>query len=407
MVAYVRRAGSTAVAAALALSLPLVVPQSTAASGSAGPNLTCVSPDPCLEWDNSARGSGLIGTSAKGTGVVGQTKAGGTTSHTGVNGRDISTTNFRNSGVLGTSSLGNGVEGRAGIPVSHPFGDGVLGASTLQNGVQGQILGNHTGPVAGVYGQDLTADSAGAGVRGESTDGNGVRGLSTNANGVQGVSSNLNASGVYGENEVNGGFGVAGRSVADGFGVMADNPVNGAIYPALYVHQGPAGSCLCPEILVNNNSADAMTLDTAGNMVILGTLTQNGSLRVTTATNGGRKVVAYAPRDAQPAIEDSGEAQLVEGQAVVRLDPTFASSIDARSPYLVFVTPDGSTSGGLYVSSKTVTGFTVRENGAGRSSVVFDYRIVAKPYGASAPRLPLYEPPHYPKLHLPTAWHRN
>ena len=407
MLAHVRRASVAAVTAGLALVLPLTVPQSTAASGGAAPNLTCTSPDPCLEWDNTGKGSGLIGTSARGVGVVGQTRGGGTTSHAGVAGHDLSSSDFRNSGVLGTTNVGSGVSGLAGTPVSVGSGDGIFGASTLQNGVHGQIEGNHPGPVSGVLGEDLTADSFGAGVSGASNDGSGVSGVSTNGNGVQGKSSNMAASGVYGENEVNGGFGVAGRNVADGYGVMADNPVSGAIYPALYVHQGPAGGCLCAEIVVNNSSTDVMTLDTAGNMVITGTLTQNGALRVATQTSSGHKIVAYAPRAAQPAIEDFGEAQLVGGQAQVRLDPAFASTIDPRSPYLVFVTADGATSGSLYVSSKTASGFTVRENGAGRSSVVFDYRIVAKPYGASAPRLPLYEPPHNAHVRLPAAWHEK
>jgi len=407
MASSLRRAGMSALSVALALAIPMVVPQSTQASGGTVlPASTCSSTAPCLEWDNLSRGAGLIGTSKKGNGVIGQTKAPSSLSGAGVEGVDTSTTNFRNYGVLGTSLLGNGVTGYAGSPLVHPSGDGVFGASTVRNGVEGEIEGS-SGALSAVFGDDQTGVAGNSGVRGASSAGNGVSGFSTNGNGVQGLTLNAAASGVYGENDATGGYGIAGRNTADGFGVLADNPSSTGNYPALYVHQSHGSLCPCLEILVNNSAFDPMTLDTDGNMVLLGTLTQNGFARTTMPTNSGRKVVAYAPSAAQPAIEDFGEAQLVDGQASVRLDATFASTIDPRAPYLVFITPDGATTGGLYVSSKTATGFTVRENGNGRSSIVFDYRIVAKPYGASAPRLPIYAPPHFPKVHLPAAWHER
>jgi hypothetical protein len=79
-------------------------------------------------------------------------------------------------------------------------------------------------------------------------------------------------------------------------------------------------------------------------------------------------------------VEDFGEGQLVSGRAYVRLDPTFARTISTSSPYLTFITPVGD-SRGLYVTDRTPQGFEVHENGGGRSSLAFDYRIVAKPYG--------------------------
>jgi len=52
----------------------------------------------------------------------------------------------------------------------------------------------------------------------------------------------------------------------------------------------------------------------------------------------------------------------------------------------VFVTPEGD-SRGLY-TQQTSDGFQVRENGGGRSSLTFDYRIIAKPLDMKATRLP-------------------
>jgi len=59
----------------------------------------------------------------------------------------------------------------------------------------------------------------------------------------------------------------------------------------------------------------------------------------------------------------------------------------------------------LCVVQRTMSGFVVQENMNGHSSVPFSYRIAAKPYGSTAPRLPLATMPgHFgrvvPKVHL-------
>ena len=77
---------------------------------------------------------------------------------------------------------------------------------------------------------------------------------------------------------------------------------------------------------------------------------------------------------------------LSAGSASVVLDPTFASSIDMRTPYRVFITPDGDTHG-LFVALKTARGFIVRETEGGRSSIAFDYRILATAQGQVGKRM--------------------
>jgi hypothetical protein len=96
----------------------------------------------------------------------------------------------------------------------------------------------------------------------------------------------------------------------------------------------------------------------------------------------------YTPRTSLPTMEDVGEAQLVAGTAYVRIDPAFANVIDRRASYLVFITPEGD-SNSLYVTNKTPAGFVVRESHGGRSTLAFQYRIVAKPYDITAARLPM------------------
>ena len=51
------------------------------------------------------------------------------------------------------------------------------------------------------------------------------------------------------------------------------------------------------------------------------------------------------------------------------------------------MTPNGDTNG-LYVAMRTPTGFVVRETRGGRSTLSFDYRIVAHQYGGTGLRLP-------------------
>jgi hypothetical protein len=54
----------------------------------------------------------------------------------------------------------------------------------------------------------------------------------------------------------------------------------------------------------------------------------------------------------------------------------------------VFLTPQGDCNG-LYVAQKSSAGFEVRELRGGRSSLTFDYRIVAKPLHDRSTKLPM------------------
>jgi hypothetical protein len=99
-------------------------------------------------------------------------------------------------------------------------------------------------------------------------------------------------------------------------------------------------------------------------------------------------VKSFNPKTTLPTVEDTGTAQLVAGAAAVRLDPTFAASIDARSGYRVFLTPSGDTRG-LFVAMRTVNGFIVRESQGGHATVSFDYRIVATALGQAGERMAL------------------
>lgn len=97
------------------------------------------------------------------------------------------------------------------------------------------------------------------------------------------------------------------------------------------------------------------------------------------------KRALYAIESPDVVFEDFGSGQLVNGQAVVTIDPLFAETVNLTE-YHVFVTPLGDCNG-LYVNNKTPTSFEVHELGSGTASIAFDYRIVAKRLGYEDIRL--------------------
>jgi hypothetical protein len=83
-------------------------------------------------------------------------------------------------------------------------------------------------------------------------------------------------------------------------------------------------------------------------------------------------------------FEDFGRAHLVHGHARVVLEATFAAVVHTND-YHVFLSPEGETNG-LFVSSRSTTGFEVQEQQRGSSDATFSYRIVAKRKDIEAPR---------------------
>jgi hypothetical protein len=257
---------------------------------------------------------------------------------------------------------GNAIDGVAakGIGLSGSGFTGVYGAGTGSNsaGVYG------TSPDAGVYG----ISNGGYGVWGTSSSSDGVYGISSTGNGVYGYSSSdvggdfeNDATGdaaVYAQNDASGGYLIEAYNSVDFGAFHVDNDGNGYF---------------------------------SGNVEAMGYLTDR-------PTRGGPRVEAFSPESTRATIEDTGTARLKEGEAAVRFDSAFAGTIDAARGYQIFLTPNGETRGWLYVAAKYEGGFIVREAEHGRSSIYFDYRVVAHPYGASDARLPQLSlkppPPH-------------
>jgi|SRR5579862_1363349 len=266
-------------------------------------------------------------------------------------------------GVRGTSNSGIGVVGTSSTGPA-----GVFGSSPATIGVWGNGGKMATG-VSGTSGQGVAVSGTTGGlvaINGSSTDASGgpanqgaVMGTGTAANGVYGNSTGRNAG--YFENSTSGFFTLYAQATAMGG------------YP--FEATAPGGS---------------FYVDGSGNGYFTGSV-QASAFTMAIRMRDGNHVGTYASQATRAQLEDVGTARIVGGRGVVQFDSAFARTIDFRAGYQVFLTPGGDNRG-LYVALKSPGGFEVREAQGGRSTLPFDYRVVARPLGSSGERLPLIRP---------------
>jgi len=291
---------------------------------------------PCESGVNTSSGVGVLGESLRGAGVRG-------------------TSNTNNNGVKGTSDTGYGVLGKAAVTSAVAGFGAKYGAYGTSSGGNIGIWGSGgTGPNAiGVYG----ITSKGFGVVASSDSGKAVQATSNTGPGVLTVSGNATGIGIVGSTTT--GTAVAARGAYVGLEGVSDG---------------------IPLRIVDSAGRVLFAVDSAGNV------SQAGGLSSFARTAGGTTVTAFSPKATLPTVEDTGTAQLVGGSAVVLLDPTFAASIDAKSGYRVLLTPRGDTQG-LFVAAMAADRFIVRESQGGRTTVSFDYRVLAPEFGAARQRM--------------------
>lgn len=172
-------------------------------------------------------------------------------------------------------------------------------------------------------------------------------------------------------------------AAADNSGAWIENATSG--YYTLYVESDASGGGY-PLAAVNTSNGTEFYLDPEADGIFSGYV-EASNYYTDVATRGGPHVGAFASTATRATLEDTGTSRLHDGEAAVRFAPAFARAIDASRGYQVFLTPGGDTRG-LYVSAKYEGGFIVRETEHGRSSIAFDYRVVARPFGASDAMLP-------------------
>jgi hypothetical protein len=216
-------------------------------------------------------------------------------------------------------------------------------------------------------------------------------GSTTRTVGVEGLTDSTIGYGVYGQNvsESSTGGSCSSHFIACQAGVWGDGGTTTANSGVLgTVDDGFAG------FFVNNGSEDTLVAWAesssgspffAGNLAngtncsinSSGDLSCTGSKNAVVPVDGGARTVALSAIESPMNwFEDFGSAQLVNGVAVVSLDPVFIQTVNSELDYKVFPVPNGDCKG-LYITHKTATSFEVRELGGGTSSVAFDYRITA------------------------------
>ncbi len=251
-----------------------------------------------------------------------------------------------------------------------------VGAPTIQG-----YANATTGASWGVYGLTNSSASNAYGVVGYATASTGT------PIGTYGVATGSHAVGVFGQH---GSMSVIGQGFA-GYptGTWGDGGTTaGGIGVFGTTDDGTAG------LFINNSPSLNPTLDVvnrggglASPFIVQGAnggcyVDANGNLNCNGAKNavvpidGGARIVAMSAIEApQNWFEDAGSGQLLNGVAVITLDPDFLQTVNAGTNYKVFPVPNGDCKG-LYVTNKTANSFEVRELGGGTSNVVFDYRIM-------------------------------
>jgi hypothetical protein len=337
-------ASITAAAGILAGGLALRPAFATGGTAIVGPfTITnCSKGSPCKTYNNAGTGAGLQGknTNASGTGagLIGTATSGGY----GVLGQASS-----NNAIMGTSNSGDGVAGNSSSNV------GVSGYSTNWYGVMGQSVSE---PGIDAFSSSSTGLQA--------ASGSGVPIVAISESSAPAIES----------------FGSTGLAY---YGITSSG--NGADIQGTYIGvlgRSPdcSGGTTYPFVATDQHGNNLMFTDCAGNMYI------HGGYGNFSKTRGGNIAMSFTSKVASPTVEDTGTGHLVNGIAMVQLDPAFAHTIDASQAYHVMLTPDGDTRG-LFVASKSPTGFLVREVQGGRGTLDFDYHIYAPALGQAGVRM--------------------
>jgi hypothetical protein len=240
----------------------------------------------------------------------------------------------------------------------------------------------------GAFGGDFETDSEdGAAVRGTATAASGLtsggyfENWSDSGTGVYGYASANSGEtiGVYGKSDSPNGKGVKGRGKVGIFGVTgrgSGKGVKGVARNSTGVNYGVYGK---------TNSPSGYGVYSDGNMKVDGDFVVTGAKSAVVKLDNGEGLRLYAVESSENWFEDFGSSKLEAG-AMVKIDPTFAKTVNTNVDYHVFLTPRGNCQG-LYVTSLGKTCFEVRELNEGKSNISFSYRIVAKRKGFENQRL--------------------
>jgi hypothetical protein len=137
-----------------------------------------------------------------------------------------------------------------------------------------------------------------------------------------------------------------------------------------------------------------------GNVHITGNLTVAGAKNAVVKTKDYGTRALYAVESPGNWFEDFGTGQLVDGIAIIPIEPIFAQTVNLAEGYHVFLTPRCSVFTTMIISASNESSFTVEgiTNTGEESQCAFDYRIIAKRLGYESVRLEEFVEPEPPVL---------
>jgi hypothetical protein len=350
-----------------------------------------------LGLNNNATGIGVYGSSSgnNSNGVSGET--------TGTSGN----------GVLGTASGATAI-GVRGIN-NNATGIGISGSSTGVSGIG--VIGNSTGnTAAGVVGLASGTTSDGVYGEGSGANGSGVFGINTNASGTGVFGSGNNGTALYLTNGSGGAFtgtnygsvsfgtnattgiGVAGAGNNVAISTLA-NGAGGSFTGLQWAITGistitdVANDATDRAVLTGNYTSGGSTSDNVYvgarvggvNYKILGT--GGGSVSTTMKTSQGERIM-FAPEATENWFFDMGEVQLVNGKAIVQLDPLFTETISDSKPFKVFVQGAENTLGSIKITRNQIEKSFLLEDLGGNSDGIVQFSIYAIWKGKENIRMP-------------------
>jgi hypothetical protein len=361
-----------------------------------------------LDWSLTGNSGTTVGTNFLGT--------------TDVQDFTISTNNARRLTVSSTGDVSIGTNAVTGDNVFEVFAvtDGEDAVNGYATGSGIGVYGTTTGTGIGVYGSVNNANALAVYGRNNDVGGTGIVGAGGNAPGsfysTSGVSGNGLDSGVAGiattvatgvgvrgngngvtTNTTSGlGAGVAGSGTQIGVFGHASNTTgikNGGVFTSEHGAAGTAdnpyanlagsdGTLVYGGYFDANQDTSGPTQDYAYVGVVSGGTTYKilGAGTVSTIVkdiNNERRVM-FAPETPEILFQDYGIGKLVNGVAVISIDPILAKNIfvNEEHPLKVFVQLEGDCKG-VFVTNKSSNGFTVKELQNGNSNVSFSWQIVA------------------------------
>jgi hypothetical protein len=287
--------------------------------------------------------------------------------------------NENGAAISATSQTGLAVEARSNGPTAI-FASSGSGPAIYAISESGPVISATLNPLstdpkrAAVEGNSYDIDQLGAtanGVHGGSTHGYGVEAVSADGVGLYALSTDSDGIWAITENRGGGSRAVNAQAENNGTGIF------GVSYGKRGISQtGFAGKFW-------------------GQVLVQGRLVVTGTKSAAVAHPDGSHRLLYSLESPESWFEDFGEGKLSRGRGQVKLNADFAALVSTDS-YHVFLTPKGD-SNGLYVSQQSRSGFEVREQKGGKSTLTFSYRVVAHRKDTQGRRLERVAIPKLPK----------